>query len=107
MGAISFSNRSANNDRAAWLSFIPPPGLVLNDTVPDAAVISPDGQKIAFTASAADGKNMLYVQELNSSEPKLLSGSDNAIEPFWSPDSRSISYGSNGKLKRSDLSGAT
>src|SRR5258708_12212462 len=25
------------------------------------------------------------------------------MEPFWSPDSRSVAFGSNGKLKRSDL----
>src|SRR5262249_35223417 len=34
-------------------------------------------------------------------------GSENALEPFWSPDSRSVAYGSNGKLKRSDLAGGS
>src|SRR5207248_7434385 len=84
----------------------PPPELAFNDDHPDAAVISPDGQKIAFTGTSADGKNMLYVRALDSTEAKLLPGSENAIEPFWSPDSRSIAYGSNGKLKRSELTGA-
>src|SRR5437588_11016376 len=50
---------------------------------------------------------MLYVRDLDSAEIKLLPGSENALEPFWSPDSRSIAYGSNGKLKRSDLTGAS
>ncbi len=104
LSAFHFSNRSANDTRAVRLAFIPPPELAFNDTEPDAAIISPDGQKIAFTATA-NGKMMLYVQEINSSEAKLLPGSENAIEPFWSPDSRSIAYGSNGKLKRSDLTG--
>jgi Tol biopolymer transport system component len=84
------------------LTFTPPPELAFNDTQPDAAVISPDGQKVAFTADSA-GKRMLYVRNLDSSEVKLLPGSENALEPFWSPDSRSIAYGSNGKLKRTDL----
>jgi serine/threonine protein kinase len=98
-------NRSSASGRAMRLSFNPPANLSFNDAQADAAVISPDGQKIAFTATSADDKNMLYVRDLNSSEAKLLPGSDNAIEPFWSPDSRSVAYGSNGKLKRSDLSG--
>lgn len=69
----------------------------------DWAVISPDGQKIAFTATDASGKSKLYVRNLDSAEAKPLSGADNPIEPFWSPDSRSLAYGSNGKLKRSDI----
>src|SRR5437870_157026 len=106
LSALYFSNRSANETRATRLTFTPPPELAFNDTQPDAAVISPDGQKIAFTATSADGKSMLYVRNLDSSEVKLLPGSENALEPFWSPDSRSIAYGSNGKLKRSELTGA-
>src|SRR5207253_825457 len=103
--AVLYFNRSSSDTRAARLSFNPPPELAFNDGLPDAAVISPDGQKIAFTAVSADGKNMLYVRNLDSSEAKLLPGSEKAIEPFWSPDSRSVAFGSNGKLKRSDLSG--
>ena len=102
---VMYFNRPSTETRPVLLSFTPPPELAFNDTLPDAAVISPDGQKLAFTATAADAKSMLYVRNLDSSEARLLPGSDNAIEPFWSPDSRSVAYGSNGKLKRSDLSG--
>ena len=104
--AVLYFNRSSSDAHAARLSFTPPPEMAFNDTQPDAAVISPEGQKIAFTATSADGKRLLYVRGLDSSEVKPLPGSENALEPFWSPDSRSIAYGSNGKLKRSDLTGA-
>ena len=104
--ALLYFNRSSTDTHAARLAFMPPPELAFNDTQPDAAVISPDGQKIAFTATSADGKNRLYVRNLDSEEVKLLPGSENALEPFWAPDSRSLAYGSNGKLKRSDLTGA-
>jgi len=104
--SLLYFNRSETNTGAARLSFTPPPELAFNDAQPDGAVISPDGQKVAFTATSADSKNMLYVRNLGSPEAKVLPGSENALEPFWSPDSRSIAYGSNGKLKRSDLNGA-
>ena len=102
---VMYFNRPSTETRAVRLSFNPPSELSFNDMASDWAVISPDGQKIAFTADA-NGKQMLYVRNLDSAEAKLLPGSDNPIEPFWSPDSRSIAFGSNGKLKRSDLSGA-
>ncbi len=106
LGVKVFNSSSTDTRAAVRLTFTPPPELAFNDTQPDAVVISPDGQRIAFTATSADGKSMLYVRNLDSAEAKVLPGSDNALEPFWSPDSRSIAYGSNGKLKRSDLTGA-
>lgn len=100
-----FLKTGSNSAETRRLSFAAPPDLSFNDVQPDWAVISPDGLKVAFNAISEDGKNRLYVRELNSAEAKLLPASDNPIEPFWSPDSKSIAYGSNGKLKRSELSG--
>jgi Tol biopolymer transport system component len=106
--AYAYFNRQADNSSiAARLSFQPPADLSFNDVQYDSAVISPDGKKIAFTATDANGKNWLYYRELNSVEVKQLPGSQNAIEPFWSPDSKTVAYGSEGKLRRSDLSGGT
>ncbi|MEP7148486.1 MAG: hypothetical protein ABI857_06350 [Acidobacteriota bacterium] len=100
----AYFSKTAANQAPIRLAFEPPAGLSFNDVQPDFAVISPDGQKIAFSAVVA-GKSMLYVRDLDSTDAKLLPGSENPIEPFWSPDSRSVAYGSDGKLKRSDLSG--
>lgn len=100
-----FSGSSNENGKAVRLSFEPPKNLQFNDTQGDWAVISPDGEKIAFTANTADGKYSLYVRDLKTGQVTPLPGSDNALEPFWSPDNKSIAYGSRGKLKRSDIAG--
>jgi Tol biopolymer transport system component len=102
---LMYLGRSSTPDHAIWLSFTPPQNLAFNEKKNDFAVISPDGQKMAFTGYAADGKSMLYVSDLNSRDTKPLPGTDSAIEPFWSPDSRSIAFGSMGKLKKTDISG--
>jgi Tol biopolymer transport system component len=87
------------------LSFTPPPNLLFNDRQPDAAVISPDGQKIAFSANTPDGRWQLFVRHLNNGDIQLIPDSDDPLDPFWAPDSRSIAFGSQGKLKRVDLTG--
>jgi len=104
--AVAYFNHSSSDSRAILVALTTPHDLALNDTGPDSAVISPDGLKVAFSATGVGGKNMLYVRNLDSVEVKLVPGSENPLEPFWSPDSRSIAFGSNGKLKRSDLNGA-
>ena len=98
-------NRSSAGGRAIWLAFSPPPVLAFNDKRYDFAAISPDGQKIAFTAYSAEGKSLLYLADLNSPDARALPGTDKAIEPFWSPDSKSIAFGSQGKLKRVEIAG--
>nr|HEV7953893.1 protein kinase [Candidatus Acidoferrales bacterium] len=98
---------SSEATRAMRLAFAVPPNLAFNDAQSDSAVISPDGQKIAFTATSQDGKWQLWVRSLDSSDAKLLPGTDDPLEPFWSPDSKSIAFGSQGKLKRVDLVGGS
>jgi eukaryotic-like serine/threonine-protein kinase len=63
------------------------------------AVLSPDGQLLAFVAST-DGKIRLWSRRLDAVEATPLPGTENAAYPFWSPDSRSIAFFADGKLKR-------
>ena len=65
--------------------------------------ISPDGKTMLFTGRGADGRKVLWVRALDSGEAKPLPDTDDAIEPFWSWDSKSIAFGAQGKLKRLDL----
>jgi Tol biopolymer transport system component len=69
------------------------------------AVISPDGSKLAFTVRDAAGKVLLWVRPLDSLTAQPLAGTDGASYPFWSPDSRSIAYSTQGKLMRVSAAG--
>jgi len=82
------------------LTFVPP-----DDVVADAggAIISPDGEKIVFAGRAPDGARPLWLRRLGSVEITRLPDTDDALEPFWAPNSESIAFGAQGKLKRLDL----
>ena len=73
---------------------------------PTGFAISPDGQKIVFVA-ATDGASQLWLRYLNAESAQPLPGTEDARLPFWSPDSRSIGFGSDAQLKRIDLDGGS
>ncbi len=66
--------------------------------------LSPDGTLLAFSARI-EGTMQLWVRRLDSSEALALPGTEGAYYPFWSPDSRSIGFFTQNKLKRVELSG--
>ena len=67
--------------------------------------ISPDGRRLAFVARSSSGSPTLFVRALDSVEAQPLPGTENAIFPFWSPDSRHIGFAAQGKLKRIEVAG--
>jgi serine/threonine protein kinase/Tol biopolymer transport system component len=68
--------------------------------------LAPDGQHIAFVASQS-GIARLMLRPLASAAVESLPGTDGAQFPFWSPDSRSIAFFADGRLKRVDLDSRT
>src|SRR5262245_17726767 len=73
-----------------------------------AAAISPDGRWIAFPAVGSNNVARLWIRALDSLDVKELPGTDViplAPPPFWSGDSRFVTYGDSGKLKKVDISG--
>jgi hypothetical protein len=84
-------------------SFIDPPGktefrLTGDDSAPIA--ISPDGLRVVF---GAGGK--LWLRSLATGIAGPLAATEGARFPFWGPDSRSIGFFSDGKLKIMEASG--
>jgi Tol biopolymer transport system component len=87
----------------------PPAGAAfrLTDDAGGPPVLSPDGSTLAFTAIDQQGKNGLWVRSMNSVEARALAGTEDAIFPFWSPDSRSLGFFVDGKLKTIDVNGGS
>jgi Tol biopolymer transport system component len=67
--------------------------------------LSPDGTRIVFGAKPKDGKSQIWLRRLDSPTAQPLAGTENAIFPFWSPDSRWVAFGQSGKLKKIDVQG--
>ena len=68
--------------------------------------VSPDGRYMTFSATTAGGKPALWLRALDSLEARVLPGTEDGSLPFWSPDSRSVAFFGDGKLKRVEISGA-
>ena len=79
----------------------------MNGLTAGPAVFSPDGSKIAFSATDSDGLVRLYVRSMDASQAHLLSGTEGAQYPFWSPDSRWVGFFTqvDGTLKKIDSAG--
>src|SRR6202050_588713 len=88
-------------------SILPPTDASFVTMVPASGppVLSPDGTRMAFTARDAKSKVLLYVQSLNSLTAQAAPGTDDAIYPFWSPDSKQIAFFAAGKLKKISADG--
>jgi Tol biopolymer transport system component len=88
-------------------SILPPAGatFLLMAVESGPPVLSPDGARLVFSARDEKGKVMMYVRALNSATARTLPGTDEAMYPFWSPDSREIGFFAGSKLRRIDAAG--
>ncbi len=66
--------------------------------------LSPDGRHLVFTG-VREGRSLLFIRSLDDPQARGIEGSNDAMFPFWSPDSKSIAFFASGKLKRVEISG--
>jgi Tol biopolymer transport system component len=104
--AIAYFRRPAVEVRTVR-SFILPPdkssfdfSVRLGSTI----AVSPDGHRLAFVA-AVEGKQLLWIQSLDALSVQSLAGTEGAMFPFWSADSRFVGFFADQKLKKIDVSG--
>jgi len=75
-------------------------------TEPTSAAISPDGRLLVFTVTDPGGLPRLWIRPLDSLSARLVPGTENAIFPFWSPDSRFIAFFADRKLRKISAAGS-
>ncbi|MBV9669635.1 MAG: protein kinase, partial [Acidobacteriales bacterium] len=78
----------------------PPKGWFFD---PYSAAISPDGTKIAFAASPKEGLSKLGLRTLNAGAAHIFDNTEEAMYPFWSPDSHHIGFFGKGKVRVLDV----
>ena len=99
---VSYLHVSGSPPGVLKMSVLPPEKATFkSNSLP---AVSPDGRRIAFVATS-DGKDLLWVRDLDSLAARALTGTDGAMEPFWSPDSRNIAFFAGEKLKKIEVAG--
>jgi serine/threonine-protein kinase len=68
------------------------------------AVISPDASRLAFIVRSG-GKQVLATRRLDQQNATVFPGTENALDPFFSPDSQWIGFIADGKMKKINVQG--
>ena len=92
---------------------VPPPTLRLSVVPPEGTTwvsfdvsgapqfaLSPDARQIVLVVADTTGVARLWMRGLDSPNSRMLSGTDHANGPFWSPDGTAIAFFADGKLKK-------
>ncbi len=81
----------------------PPAGTIFAPPISrQSLAISPDGTRLAFTATGPNGTN-IWIRDLASLDMRPVPGSEGAWAVFWSLDSRSVFYSVRRTLKQASL----
>ncbi len=99
--AYTYFRHSRVNLQSLRFTVSPPEKAVFEESL----ALSPDGRWLAFVASMGEGKRSLWLRPLDSLAARALPGTEGAIYPFWSPDSRALAFFAQGKLKKIEVSG--
>ena len=74
----------------------------LNDR---AVAISPDGAYIVYVAARGSSRAQLFLRRLDALKAEPVAGTEDAVSPFFSPDSQWIAFFAGGKLKKVAVAG--
>ena len=101
--AILYLRGPADED-AVFHSTILPPGELSVSLSPHFS-LSPNGRLLAMIAPDPSHRRMLWIRPLDGPAAQALAGTEDAEAPFWSPDSRTVAFVADGRLKRIDAAG--
>jgi len=97
--ALMYANRLTSAQRLVRSKIEQSEDLPFAFVISGSAVLSPDGRELAVLGIRG-GRTILMVQPLSTGRAEALAGTEAALFPFWSPDSKSIGFFADGKLKK-------
>jgi Tol biopolymer transport system component len=93
--------RSPVSLKAARFLVSPPKGYYLEaGGVRQSFALSPDGERIAFTAKDTSGAFRVFLRDFSEAESHPLADGEGAYSVVWSPEGQSLLFTSKGKLRR-------
>jgi serine/threonine protein kinase/Tol biopolymer transport system component len=106
-GVVAYRVQTPADTPVYRTTILPPDDVAFSGATPtpDRFALSPDGRRLVFVGRGEDRRAQLWVRSLDQMIAQPLPGTDGASSPFWSPDSRSIGFYAQGKLKRVEASG--
>ena len=81
------------------LSIALAPGAEIGEVDNPAIAVSPDGRRVVYAAVGVSGRQ-LYLRSLDSFDAQALPATEDASNPFFSPDGAWVGFFSRGKLRK-------
>jgi Tol biopolymer transport system component len=105
--AVALALRASGSaaPRAPTRTSLQLPSPIDSEQQPGTFALAPDGGAVVFRAGDGAGKRRLFVRELAELAARPLEGSEGAIFPFWSADSRHVAFFAGGELLRAPRAG--
>jgi eukaryotic-like serine/threonine-protein kinase len=101
--AVSRIFKPAGEARALRFDIVPPAnGRFTIGAGSGGIALSPDGKTAAYVVTLGE-RSGLWLRTLDGTVVRPLLGTEGAQSPFWSPDSKSLAFFTEGKLRRIDL----
>jgi eukaryotic-like serine/threonine-protein kinase len=97
-----FTERQATANATRFVILPPENAPIMQGS---AMFISPNGRTIGFLTANVQGQRSIWLRQMGSMDAHPLAGTDGAVLPFWSPDSRYLAFFANDKLFKIDVSG--
>jgi serine/threonine protein kinase len=88
------------DDLLTYRFAVPPPAGTSYEQL---FTVSPDGRRLAFTTTDGAGQRSLWIRSLEELTAQRVAGTEGALHPFWSPDSGSVGFFADLKLKIAEL----
>lgn len=80
------------------------PGDATIDPMRGSIAVSLDGTRVAYVATAA-GRSQVFLRSVERDEPVAIAGTEDASDPFFSPDAAWIGFFSRGSLQKVRVDG--